>query len=436
MADEAGQPLAQGQMGDLLVAGGSLTSGYWRKRETTQRALYGRWLRTGDTYYQDDDGYYWYCGRADDMLKVSGQWVSPAEVEGLLFEHEAVLEAAVVGWQDAERLIKPKAFVVLKDGYRPSPELAAELQAFVKARTLPHKYPRWVEFVAELPKRRPGKSSAINCVPRMMTEEQRSRMDLRRLGPVAGRVLGLTGLWLIVADRMYRGSQVERAMDHWREALSYDPNLVQAHYLLGLSLRDQGQPEEALTHLRTTTTLDPDNATAFADLGDTLHEQGDTDGALQAYARLCGWRPSPPRCTAIMATCWCKKAISTGRSRPGVPQSVWSRTIPRPTLIWAKRWPTRGGARTPSRPTDLFGACPLRATCRGRSASAWKPCSRIPTRRPPPERMMPPYPMAPYLMPGRCLRRLDRTRTNILTLAKKTERASRKSCRRGYNKGN
>ena len=91
------------------------------------------------------------------MLKVSGQWVSPAEVEGLLFEHEAVLEAAVVGWRDAERLTKPKAFVVLKDGYRPSPELAADLQAFVKARTLPHKYPRWVEFVAELPKTTTGK---------------------------------------------------------------------------------------------------------------------------------------------------------------------------------------------------------------------------------------------------------------------------------------
>lgn len=155
--DEEGQPVAQGQMGDLLVAGGSLTSGYWRKRETTQRTLYGKWLRTGDTYYQDSDGYYWYCGRADDMLKVSGQWVSPAEVEGLLFEHEAVLEAAVVGWQDAERLIKPKAFVVLKDGRQPSPELAAELQAFVKARTLPHKYPRWIEFVAKLPKTTTGK---------------------------------------------------------------------------------------------------------------------------------------------------------------------------------------------------------------------------------------------------------------------------------------
>jgi benzoate-CoA ligase len=91
------------------------------------------------------------------MLKISGQWVSPAEVEGLLFEHPAVLEAAVVGWEDDNRLLKPKAFVVLKDGYGPSPELAAELQKFVKERTLPHKYPRWVEFVSDLPKTATGK---------------------------------------------------------------------------------------------------------------------------------------------------------------------------------------------------------------------------------------------------------------------------------------
>ena len=91
------------------------------------------------------------------MLKVSGQWVSPAEVEGLLFQHAAVLEAAVVGWEDENRLVKPKAFVVLKDGHEPSSTLAAELQGFVRARTLPHKYPRWVEFVAELPKTATGK---------------------------------------------------------------------------------------------------------------------------------------------------------------------------------------------------------------------------------------------------------------------------------------
>lgn len=157
LVDENGRDVPQGEIGDLLVKGGSITAGYWHKRETTQKALQGEWLRTGDTYYQDAAGVFWYCGRSDDMLKVSGQWVSPAEVEGLLFQHPAVLEAAVVGWEDENRLIKPKAFVVLKEGYEPSPSLAAELQAFVKARILPHKYPRWIEFTADLPKTATGK---------------------------------------------------------------------------------------------------------------------------------------------------------------------------------------------------------------------------------------------------------------------------------------
>jgi benzoate-CoA ligase len=157
LVDESGQDVRQGEIGDLLVRGGSITTGYWHRLETTRRALLGEWLRTGDKYYQDSDGYYWYCGRSDDMLKVSGQWVSPAEVEGLLFQHPAVLEAAVVGWEDENRLVKPKAFVVLKEGCAPSPSLAEELQAFVKARTLPHKYPRWVEFVPDLPKTATGK---------------------------------------------------------------------------------------------------------------------------------------------------------------------------------------------------------------------------------------------------------------------------------------
>jgi benzoate-CoA ligase family protein len=157
IVDEQGRDVAQGEIGDLLVKGGSVTAGYWRKLEATQRALQGAWLRTGDTYYQDAEGVYWYCGRSDDMLKVSGQWVSPAEVEGLLFQHAAVLEAAVVGWEDENRLIKPKAFVVLKEGYAPSPTLAEELQLFVRERTLPHKYPRWIEFVPDLPKTATGK---------------------------------------------------------------------------------------------------------------------------------------------------------------------------------------------------------------------------------------------------------------------------------------
>lgn len=155
--DERGVDVAQGEIGDLMVKGGSVTSGYWRKLEATRGALQGDWIRTGDKYYCDAEGVYWYCGRSDDMLKVSGQWVSPAEVEGILFQHPAVLEAAVVGWKDENRLIKPKAFVVLKQGQGASSTLAQELQTFVRERMLPHKYPRWVEFVPELPKTATGK---------------------------------------------------------------------------------------------------------------------------------------------------------------------------------------------------------------------------------------------------------------------------------------
>ena len=165
LTNEDEQAVPHGEIGDLLVKGGSITAGYWRKREASQRALCGEWLRTGDKYYQDEDGYYWYCGRADDMLKVSGQWVSPAEVEGVLFEHPAVLEAAVVGWEDKDRLVKPKACVVLKAGQQASAALAEELRAFVKARTLPHKYPRWVEFVTDLPKTTTGKIQRYKLRP-------------------------------------------------------------------------------------------------------------------------------------------------------------------------------------------------------------------------------------------------------------------------------
>jgi benzoate-CoA ligase len=165
ITDERGAEMPQGEIGDLLVKGGSITSGYWHKLEATRRALEGEWIRTGDKYYRDAEGVYWYCGRSDDMLKVSGQWVSPAEVEGLLFQHPAVLEAAVVGREDESRLIKPKAFVVLKQGYVVSTTLAQELQTFVRERTLPHKYPRWVEFVAELPKTATGKIQRYRLRP-------------------------------------------------------------------------------------------------------------------------------------------------------------------------------------------------------------------------------------------------------------------------------
>ncbi len=157
IVDESGQPIAAGEMGRLLIRGQSGAAYYWNNPEKTAQTMLGDWINTGDTYVQDEEGYFAYCGRADDMLKVSGQWVSPAEVEGILFQHPAVLEAAIVGWEDDHCLIKPKAFVVLKAGQTASAELARELSVFVKDRTLPHKYPRWVEFVSELPKTATGK---------------------------------------------------------------------------------------------------------------------------------------------------------------------------------------------------------------------------------------------------------------------------------------
>jgi benzoate-CoA ligase len=157
IADEKGQPVPQGEIGNLLIKGDSTAAYYWNKHEKTKDVINGHWIHTGDKYYQDEEGYYWYCGRADDMLKVSGQWVSPVEVEAALIAHPAVLEAAVVGDLDAEGLVKPRAYVVLKHGYEPSEGLADELKAFVKNRLAPFKYPRWIEFVPELPKTATGK---------------------------------------------------------------------------------------------------------------------------------------------------------------------------------------------------------------------------------------------------------------------------------------
>lgn len=157
LVDDHGQEVARGEIGTLEVRGGSTLAGYWNQRDRTRKTLRGEWLVTGDKYSQDADGYFWYAGRADDMLKVGGRWVSPAEVEATLIEHPAVLEAAVVGLQDADQLIKPKAFVILRQGTSGSPALAAELQEFVKSRIAPYKYPRWVEFVRELPKTATGK---------------------------------------------------------------------------------------------------------------------------------------------------------------------------------------------------------------------------------------------------------------------------------------
>jgi benzoate-CoA ligase family protein len=157
IADEKGHAVEQGDIGNLLIKGDSITAFYWNKHEKTKDVINGHWIHTGDKYYQDEEGFYWYCGRSDDMLKVGGQWVSPVEVENALIAHPAVLETAVVGDFDADELVKPKAYVVLKAGYEPSEALAEELKVFVKERLAPFKYPRWIEFLPELPKTATGK---------------------------------------------------------------------------------------------------------------------------------------------------------------------------------------------------------------------------------------------------------------------------------------
>ncbi|HEY5633274.1 MAG TPA: benzoate-CoA ligase family protein [Burkholderiaceae bacterium] len=154
---EDGKPVAAGEVGDLYINGPSAAAMYWNQREKTRATFQGEWTMSGDKYSVDADGYYVYAGRSDDMLKVSGQYVSPFEVESAIQTHPAVLEAAVVGRTDDDKLVKPQAFVVLKKPEDASDALAAELKAHVKEKLASFKYPRWIAFVAELPKTATGK---------------------------------------------------------------------------------------------------------------------------------------------------------------------------------------------------------------------------------------------------------------------------------------
>jgi benzoate-CoA ligase family protein len=147
----------RGDMGELQVRGPTSAMMYWNNREQSRATFLGEWTRSGDKYVEDDAGYYVYCGRRDDMLKVSGMYVSPFEVEGVLQSHPDVLEAAVVGWPDDDRLIKPKAFVVLKAPDKASDAFAQQLQDECRKRLAVYKYPRWIEFRSELPKTATGK---------------------------------------------------------------------------------------------------------------------------------------------------------------------------------------------------------------------------------------------------------------------------------------
>jgi benzoate-CoA ligase family protein len=170
IVDDAGREAPPGEIGDLLVSGDSLASGYWNKHDRTKQAFRGEWFVSGDKYYRDADGFYWYCGRSDDMLKVGGQWVAPAEVEATLIQHPAVLECGVVGQADADDLVKPYAFVVLKPGHTPGEALAKELQAFVRDKIAAYKYPRWIEFLPELPKTATGKIQRFRLRERLAGE--------------------------------------------------------------------------------------------------------------------------------------------------------------------------------------------------------------------------------------------------------------------------
>jgi 4-hydroxybenzoate-CoA ligase len=157
IVDEKGHDVADGEIGELIVRGPTAGEGYWNQRGKSRRTFVGEWTYTGDKFFRDAEGYYHYGGRTDDMFKVSGMWVSPFEVEAALASHEAVLEAAVIGKKDADGLIKPKAFIVLRDGYTADDGLIETLRVHVKASAGPWKYPRWIDVRPDLPRTATGK---------------------------------------------------------------------------------------------------------------------------------------------------------------------------------------------------------------------------------------------------------------------------------------
>ncbi len=157
IVDDSGNPVAAGEIGNLMVKSDATCAGYWNQHEKTKASFQGAWFRTGDKYYQDEGGYFWYAGRSDDLFKVSGRWLSPAEVESALIAHPAVREAAVVARDDEAGLTKPAAYVVLSPDSEPGESLRGELQEWVAQKIGAYKRPRWIEFLPELPKTATGK---------------------------------------------------------------------------------------------------------------------------------------------------------------------------------------------------------------------------------------------------------------------------------------
>jgi len=165
LVDEDGSPVPTGEVGELHIKGATSAAGYWARRDQTRSTFLGEWTRSGDKFRQDGEGRYVYCGRSDDMLKVSGIYVSPFEVENALIGHQDVAEAAVVGWPDAAGLIKPKAYVVLARDVGDR-DMTSELKAFMKSCLAPYKYPRTFEFVDALPKTATGKIERYKLRPK------------------------------------------------------------------------------------------------------------------------------------------------------------------------------------------------------------------------------------------------------------------------------
>ena len=155
--DDNGNEVPDGETGNLMIKGDSLLKEYWQNPEKTSESLHGDWMYTGDTYYRDEEGFFFCCGRSDDMLKVGGIWCSPVEIENKLVEHPKVLEAAVVGRADDNDLIKPEAFIVLNDPSEASDRLSDDLLTHCKDGLARYKYPRWINFVDDLPKTATGK---------------------------------------------------------------------------------------------------------------------------------------------------------------------------------------------------------------------------------------------------------------------------------------
>jgi benzoate-CoA ligase len=157
IVDPEGRPVEDGEPGRLRIRGGSTALCYWADKEKSRETFQGEWCTTADIFRRDRAGYYFYEGRDDDLLKVSGIWVSPLEIENVMLDHPAVAEVCVIGREDEERLVKPLAFVVLKAGWKGNEETSAALKAHVKARLAPYKYPRWFEWRDALPKNDRGK---------------------------------------------------------------------------------------------------------------------------------------------------------------------------------------------------------------------------------------------------------------------------------------